>query len=299
MIRCAREGIPSPIDPSHHRPCATGGEMLDAIDAPWAPGYVLSHERHQLEYGVAPRKRRSSGMRRRTAKDLVPLDASCTVSVEELRRRVLAWPQEKLAGLVLECVERDAELLASVEREIVRERGAGPAAVRLRADIDRVIEVDFVDERHVAAFCARLDGVLGSIVSLGATDPATALPVAWHFVEAIPSVLDSVQCEDEMGIFCDNLGKAAISLAAKSPPHLRETLTRLLDAYLKDGHGVFNDVPRLVSAARLANDDRVWLIGVVIGLRPAAKHWQAIGLDELLGRLRKGRYGSRLPRTRR
>ena len=85
------------------------GETRYPIDGPRAPGYVFSHERPQPEYGESLRKRRSTEMRRRTGKGLVALDASCTVSVEELGRRVLAWPQEKLAGLVIEWVERDPE----------------------------------------------------------------------------------------------------------------------------------------------------------------------------------------------
>lgn len=229
-------------------------------------------------------------MSRKRAKVGVSLDARCTVSPDDLRRHVRAWPQEKLAELVLECIGRDADLLARIEREIVTERGAGPAAACLRADVDRVLDIDFIEERQVAAYCARLDSVLASIVSLGKTNPSAALPVTWHFIETIPSILDSVHCEDELGIFCDDLTKATLSLAAKVQPLFRESLTRLLAAYMRDDYCVFDDVPRFLATTRLSGEERDWLLGVVIAHRSSAEDHQTRGLDELLGRLRKGRY---------
>ena len=206
-------------------------------------------------------------MGRKCRREPPSLEKACEVSVAELHQQVRSWPQEKLAELLLSCLGRDTDLLARVQREIVMARSPGAAVSRLKADIDNVLNVKFVEWNRVDAYVTRLEHVLASVVSLGKTSAREALGSALYFVERIPSIFDSVHCEDELGLFCDELVRETLKLAARERPMLRDTIARLLDAYMKDGHGQFNNVPERIAATSMNAEDREWLVGEVMRLR--------------------------------
>jgi hypothetical protein len=177
-----------------------------------------------------------------------------------LRRRVQSLSKKDLVDLVYDGAARRPEILSRVEHRIAARTSPAKAVAKITAAIDQVLDVRFVKWNEVREYIRRLDDVLSDIVFLGKEHPAEAIPAALYYVEAIPRVFDSIDCEDELGAFCTELAELVISLHPRAGLSPGDTMGRLLDAFEKDRHCQFSEIPELLGKARLPKRDRDWLM---------------------------------------
>ncbi len=67
------------------------------------------------------------------------------------------------------------------------------------------------------------------------------------FISRIPSVVDAVDGEDELGNFCTEAASAAAAIARKAGIDRLAVAGRLLDLYAADGYGVTPDLPGIAA----------------------------------------------------
>ena len=156
------------------------------------------------------------------------------------------------------------------------------AIARFKAEVDRVLGIDFVEWNQVDAYIARREGVLDDILALGAKAPSEALDAVLYFIEAIPSIFDSVHDETELAMFCEELCKAALSMRSKAGSPFARVATALLDAFRRDGHGRFEQIPEQL-AANCTDGDRAWLRDEAARQGEGADQYQRSLLDVING----------------
>lgn len=220
---------------------------------------------------------------------LVPLPPGEVMSPEEVEEEVRSWSAETLADFVLECAEADYEFAMRVRRRAVLQRAPMEAMVRLRDEIRRVLDVKFVDWRHVDAYTDKLSRVIGEVRGLGKTSPATGLIVARFFIDEIPAVFDRVEDEYELSLVCEELVDLALALWKATKRPLAETGAFLLDTWQGDDYLRFSSIPqKLAGIKRPRKADREWLLGELARRRKATEdRYQERTLSEALGELRK------------
>jgi len=205
-----------------------------------------------------------------------------------LEQNLRGWSKEQLLDLLLEHLWNDPELRTRVVRRITAEGDPAAGLARLRADIDEVLDIGFVEWKQLAAYMHRLDAVEDAVLLLGKTAPAAGLDAALYFVERIPSVFDRVHDECELECFCEQLAEAVLDLTTKAGAPLLNDARKLLDAFQKDDTCRFGEVPELLGKQALSDGDRAALIEEVGGRMAKADPWQAEKLDGLLRKLRGG-----------
>ncbi len=174
-----------------------------------------------------------------------------------LRAQLESWPRERLLDFAVERLLVDPELrrmLASGPRAPTATDAA--LSQRLRRAIDEAVGVGYVDWREVSNYIARLERLLGDIRSFAEGYPVEGVAVLRYFVQALPRVFDHIADEDELALFCSQLARVALGLAARVAGAARAVAEELLAAYVADEHGRFSEVPELVVEAELAADVR-------------------------------------------
>jgi hypothetical protein len=181
------------------------------------------------------------------------------------------------------------ELIQEVEMKVrkkARRRFSREEA--LRAEIDEVLEVDFVEWDRVYEYTNRLDSLLNRIKWVGKTSPRKALELVLFFIMEIPWIFNNVHDECELEMFCHDLAESALSLMKKSGVSPKKTTACLMDAFIGDWHETcrFDDVPDILARARLSKKDRTVMAEVVLSYRGKEKEdaniLEAL-VDKLLG----------------
>lgn len=121
----------------------------------------------------------------------------------------------------------------------------------LRAAIDHVLDIDFVEEHEVDRYILKLNSALVNVQASTVSRPEDEFAVLRHFVERIPSVFNSVHCEFELGLFCGTLVSALLDAARRAKADLLEAGTRLLDMAIADDFMQFTGVPEALADARM------------------------------------------------
>jgi len=174
----------------------------------------------------------------------------------ELRTRLESWPRERLLDFAVEQFVADPQLRHVLD-EPVGPGGADAALSRnLRRAIDRAMRVQFVDWREAPSYIGRLERLLGDIRSFAEGYPAEGVAVLRYFVKALPQVFDSIADDDELALFCSDLARVALGLAARVAGAGRVVAEELLAAYVAEDYGRFSQVPELLVEAELAADVR-------------------------------------------
>ena len=174
----------------------------------------------------------------------------------ELRSRLESWPRERLLDFAVEQFLGDPELRHVLDEPAGPEGAHAALSQHLRRTIDRAMGVKYVDWREVSSYIARLERLLGDIRSFAEGYPAEGLAVLRYFVKALPQVFDSIADEDELALFCAQLARVALGLAARVAGAARTVAEELLAAYIADEYGRFSEVPELLVEAELPADVR-------------------------------------------
>ncbi|MFY0522450.1 hypothetical protein ACN28I_04295 [Archangium gephyra] len=207
-----------------------------------------------------------------------------------LRAQLESWPRERLLDFAVERLLVDPEL-----RRVLAAGQRAPAAAdaalsqHLRQAIDAAMGVRYVDWREVDSYIARLERLLGDIRSFAEGYPAEGVAVLRYFVKALPRVFDSIADEDELAIFCSDLARVALGLAARVAGAARVVAEELLAAYVADDYGRFAKVPELLVEAELAVDVRREVAAAAEALAPQVARtdrYKSRELGALAARLR-------------
>ncbi|WPB72740.1 hypothetical protein KYC5002_27170 [Archangium violaceum] len=174
----------------------------------------------------------------------------------ELRARLESWPRERLLDFAVEQFLAEPQLRHVLDGPV--EAGGADAALsrRLRRAIDEAMGVQYVDWREVPSYIARLERLLGDIRSFAEGYPVEGVAVLRYFVKVLPRVFDSIADEDELALFCAQLARVTLGLAARVAGAARTVAEELLAAYVADEYGRFSEVPELLVEAELPADVR-------------------------------------------
>ncbi|MCY1078579.1 hypothetical protein [Archangium lansingense] len=174
----------------------------------------------------------------------------------ELRARLESWPRERLLDFAVERLLAEPELRRVLAGQRVPIAADAALSQRLRRAIDEAVGVRYVDWRELPSYIGRLERLLGDIRSFAEGYPAEGVAVLRYFVKVLPRVFDSIADEDELALFCSQLARVALGLAARVAGAARVVAEELLAAWLADEHGRFSEVPELLVEAELAADVR-------------------------------------------
>lgn len=193
----------------------------------------------------------------------------------EVRSEVTAWSREQLELFAVEQILGCATLRDRLRRKLAVSRSPADALARLIVDVDRALDVDFIERRQVRKFIEELDELLAAIEAMAEVAPEQAVDAALHFIAAIPEVFERVHDECELGMFCSELATTAVKLTARSSRGIWRVGEKLVAAYLADDYARFEDVPAILAKAPLEKEERKILAGLLEA--------QAARLDQFQG----------------
>ncbi|MBO9539727.1 hypothetical protein J7643_03945 [bacterium] len=207
----------------------------------------------------------------------------------EIRRDVAAWSREQLEQFAIVQILSSTVLRDRLRRKLAVTRSPAAALEQLIADVDRVLDVDFIERREVRSFIDDLDELLAAIETMAEVAPEQAVDAALHFLEAIPRVFERVYDECELATFCSELATLAVKLAARSSRGIWTTGQKLVKAYLTDDYGRFDEVPEIMAKAQLDRDQRLALAGILESEAARLDQFQGARLTAAAHRLRLAR----------
>ncbi len=234
--------------------------------------------------------------RKPTAKRLARVPrARVPRAVPDVRKEISSWSREKLVEFALEVVDSHAAIRRQLEDLCLSKGDIGKAADRLKAQIDRDLLIEFIGEREAYEYVRGLDDTLAAIKSLGNRSPGEALDLVWYFLNEIPAIFEDVHDECELGDFCGDLMRAAVSLCRAASASEIELGHKLLDAYVSDMHGYcrFDDALDLLVEARLSKAVREALAAHVKELVKGRDKYDKKKLSGFAGKLLRQRTSTR------
>lgn len=213
----------------------------------------------------------------------------------EVRGEVASWSREQLEQFAVEQILGNAVLRDRLRRKLAVSRSPAVALEQLIADVDRALDIDFIEWRQVRGFIADLEELLSAIEAMAEVASDQAVDAALHFIETIPEVFERVHDECELGMFCSELAKAAVKLAASSSRGIWRVGEKLVEAYLADNYARFDDVPEILAKAPLEKEERKILAGILEGHAARLDQFQGARLVAAAHRLRLARGPRRKP----
>ncbi len=207
----------------------------------------------------------------------------------EVRSEVTAWSREQLELFAVEQILGSATLRDRLRRKLAVSRSPAAALERLIAEVDRALDVDFIERRQVRRFIEELDELLAAIEAMADVAPDQAVDAALHFIGVIPEVFERVHDECELGMFCSELATAAVKLAARSSRGIWRVGEKLVAAYLADDYARFEGVPEILAKAPIEKEERQILAGILEAQAARLDQFQGARLVAAAHRLRLAR----------
>jgi hypothetical protein len=148
-------------------------------------------------------------------------------------------------------------------RQRSHDRSNWPAMIR--AEIDQLLTIKFINEDQVYRYSAKLDVMLERINDYARVFPEEALDLVLFFVKEIPRVFENVHDEWELAAFCCELAESAFTLTKVSGRPPQHTVAALVEAYLADADETchFDDVPEILTKRKFNKMDRLAIAKVL------------------------------------